>query len=148
MAQQPFAYKRGPAMYNARRRAHAHPEHDFQVAVVEYLQWALPPPYEAVAMPMGVNVGRRKGALLKAAGARAGWSDIFIINMDTSATRFLELKVGDNKLSKGQATKATRLGRFWRTAWTPEDVEASLLAWGITPQCALNQANRYGAITP
>lgn len=128
-----------------RRKPNAHPEHDFQVEVIGYLRWVLPEPYEALAMPMGVNVGRYRGSLMKAAGATAGWSDIFIVNMDTSACRFLELKVGKNDLSKGQATKAQRLGRFWRTAWTLEDVEAAIIGWGIKPRYPIPQANRYGA---
>lgn len=145
MAQQPFSLKRGPAMYNARRKAHAHPEDDFQRAVVTYLKFALPPEYRFRAGLEGVKLSAFQAAKAKQLGLSADWPDIEIMNITTGAVRWGECKSLTGRLTPGQRTFVEGCPRFCAVWRTLEDVEASLIAWGLTPRCSLAEANRYNA---
>ena len=136
----PYAYRRGPA---GLKRKRDDPENRYQCAVKRYLDYALPAPYDYYASPVGLNVGKIMGQMLKDRGVKPDWADITIVNLDTGGCRWLELK-WDASLSDGQKIKAKRLGGKWATARrTLEAVEAALIGWGITPRCSIEHANRY-----
>lgn len=127
----------------AAKKKNDDPENRYQCQVVKYLTYALPEPYDFYASMVGLNVGKIMGQKLQDRGVKADWSDITIVNMDTGACRWLELK-WDAALSDGQKAKALRLGEKWRTARkTIEAVEMALLFWGIRPKVSIENANRY-----
>lgn len=138
-----YSYRHGPAQ--RRVRQNDDPEHRFQVSVIRYLQYALPPEYLFTANAAGVRVSMNVAVKMKAAGVRRGWPDIQIL-FPSAVTRYLELKA-DTGLSQEQrdfrdACKAT--GRdIWALCRTLEQVEAALIRWGIKPKCGVDAANRY-----
>ena len=121
------------------------PEANFQKALVEALTFALPEPYSFHASPVGVNLGKFKGGKMKAQGVRANWADLTIVNLDTGACRWMELKSKDGALSEGQERMAARLGDKWATVKTLDQAQAALLHWRVPLKMPLAFANRYQA---
>lgn len=137
-----FALSKGPPTVRAKRTT---PEADFQRELVAALGYALPEPYAFHASMVGTNVGKWKGDQLRALGVRPDWSDLIIVNLDTGAARFMELKSPVGSMSAGQRTMAARLGDKWATVRTLNQAQAALLGWRILLRMPLAFANRYQA---
>jgi len=148
---QPFAYKRSLAYPGRTRRKADDPEHRFQVGVVEYLTYALPPDHRFTASAAGARMGMNTAKKLKDAGVRRGWPDIQIL-FPSGVTRYIELKSLKGPLRPDQiefrdACVAT--GRdIWAMARTLEEVESTLLRWRVAVRAPLAKANRYAVALP
>ncbi len=138
-----FAFKRGPKT----ARAHDDPEHRLQVAVAQYLTYALPTGYLWTASAAGMRVAMQTAVKMKAAGLKRGWPDIQILS-PRGGTRYIELKSGASLSDEQKAFRrhCEASGHdIWALARSVEDVEAILLRWGIEPACEIGSANRYHA---
>lgn len=139
-----FAFRHGAAQRQAQRK-NEDPEHQFQVQVVGYLRFALPPEYVWTANAAGVRVSMHVAVKMKAAGVRRGWPDIQIL-FPSAVTRYIELKAKQSLSDEQKAFRAAcqATGRdIWAMARTLEEVEAALLRWRIPVLCPLAKANRY-----
>ena len=139
-----FAFRHGAAQRQAQRK-NEDPEHQFQVQVVGYLRYALPPEHVWTANAAGVRVSMHVAVKMKAAGVRRGWPDLRIL-FPSGVTRFIEVKAGQGLSPEQREFRdfCAATGRdIWALAKSVEDVEAALLRWRIQPLCSINRASRY-----
>ena len=106
-------------------------EQQFQQSVAAYLERVLPPGVFWTAVGHGGG-GRTRGAILKSMGVRPGVPDLIFLYHG----RFLgiELKAGKGTLSSAQDSCASLIvaaGGTWASARTLDDVERTLVAFGI-----------------
>lgn len=143
-----YAYRKGPSSKGTRRNAS--PEHALQVAVAEYLWWALPADCIFTASQAGARMSMATAAKAKAAGQARGWPDIQIMPPD-GVCRFIELKSETGSLTPDQRafrdrciSAKERTGRIvWSLARDLDEVEAALIRFGIQPRRRVAKANRY-----
>ncbi len=145
---QPFAYKRGPYPQRRRAKPNASPEADFQLAVIEYLRFALPDNYRFRAGLEGVRLSINQATRAKALGARKGWPDLMLFNRETRGIRWIELKAPKGRLTPEQTEIAAELGDHLAVCRTLEEVEAALIRWRVAVRAPLAKANRYGGGQP
>lgn len=138
-----YAYRRGPA--RRRVKPNEAPEHVLQVAVAQYLTWALPKQYLWTANIAGSRGSIYQGVKAKAAGLRKGWPDLQIL-FPSAVTRYIELKA-DSDLTTEQKAFAAACLRTNRdihaVCRSLEEVEAVLIRWKVPLLRPLAQANRY-----
>jgi len=138
-----YAYRRGPPHARAKRQT---PEHSLQVAVVEYLTWALPDGFIFTASAAGARMSMKTANTMKAAGQRPGWPDIMILGPG-GGFKGLELKAEAGVQSAAQKAFAGHCERSGQDMYaicrTVEEVESALVRWGVKPKCGVAAANRY-----
>lgn len=78
-------------MVRGERVKRTSPEQSLHRAVAQYLDLALPPEYRWSTFPAGGG-GRVRGAMLKAAGLKAGWPDILVLERYGDGWFGIELK--------------------------------------------------------
>ena len=126
-------------------RKNADPEHQLQVAVVQYLTFALPADYLWTADAAGVRVGMQTAVKMKAAGVRRGWPDIRIL-FPSAVTRYIELKAGQG-LSPEQRAFRDYCGATGRDIWavcrTVDEVAEALTRWKVPVKMGVSAAHRY-----
>jgi hypothetical protein len=119
------------------------PEHELQVTVATYLQWALPPGWLWTATLNGAHLGRSQRIKMKAAGLRKGIPDLILCSPH-GVVYGIELKAGRNTLEPDQEAWRDALGPGrWALCRTPEEVEAAIIRFGVRPRVPLEKANRY-----
>ncbi len=107
------------------------PERDLQIAVAAYLRLALPADWAFTSSAAGVPMSPKVAGEMKAMGQNPGWSDLILRQRGTGETRWLELKSKDGRLSPAQIEFRNDCPKNWALARTLEDVEATLIDWGI-----------------
>ena len=88
-----------------KHKKHANPEHDLQVAIVNYLRIN---GIFAIAIPNGGRRDAKTGAQLKKEGALAGASDLVLI-LDDGETVWVELKTPKGRQSESQKAFQAKL---------------------------------------
>lgn len=78
-----------------------HDESKIQVAIMRYLDAALPPYIRAIHVPNGGKRDAVTGAKLKREGVKAGFPDILLIKEGGSCA-LIEVKAGKGRLSEPQ----------------------------------------------
>lgn len=109
-------------------------ESKIQIAIMDYLNRALPANYRAIHVPNGGRRDAITGARLKREGVKAGFPDIQIIRNDDGYSAFIEVKT-----AKGALSPAQKEWRDWfergQAAYAVvrdiEDVEAFLIDQNI-----------------
>lgn len=139
-----YSYRRGPAQ--RRVRQNDGPEHRLQVAVAEYLRFALPENYLWTSIPAGMRGSIQQGVKAKAAGLHPGWPDLVILGPG-GGLKCLELKSESGDLSAAQKVfyaHCLRTGTdMYAVCRSLEEVEAALIRWRVPVRCPLAKANRY-----
>src|SRR5215831_13763642 len=110
-----------------------HPEHDLQIAILDYLTVKGRPELEWRAIPNGDLRHPRVAMRLKDEGVKPGTPDLFIL-LDDGRTGWMELKAKHGVLSpaqKGFAAKALRLGHHWAMARSLDQAIPILKAWNV-----------------
>jgi hypothetical protein len=128
--------RHGKAPERPVRRPHRHLEDDLQRAIISHLDLRLVSGATYWATPNGGQRNRITAALLKAAGAKPGIPDIFIVYQ--GRLYGLELKVGRNGLSPAQRACHQQLTAAGATIETATGIDAALdvlenkwhLLWG------------------
>lgn len=106
-------------------------EHKLQVALIDYLAFALKPELECRAIPNGEKRHIRVASRLKDEGVRRGTPDIFIC-LPHGRIAWLEMKAKAGTLSPDQKAfrdKVLALGHHWGMARTIDEALAHLTAW-------------------
>lgn len=108
-------------------------EHGIQVAIMQFLDRALPTSCYAFAVPNGGNRSAITGAILKREGVKAGVADIVILR-NPGLCAMIEVKTAKGSLSNSQ--KAFRdwcaaNGFPYAVVRGIGDVQAALLDWGV-----------------
>lgn len=112
---------------------HRQDEHGIQVAIMQFLDRALPSSCKAFAVPNGGKRDRITGAILKREGVRAGVADIVILR-NPGLCALIEVKTASGSLSNSQ-----KVFRDWCAANSFPyavvrgigDVQAALEDWGV-----------------
>ena len=112
---------------------HRQDEHSIQVAIMQFLDRALPSSCYAFAVPNGGNRSAVTGAILKREGVKAGVADIVVLR-NPGLCALIEVKTAKGSLSNSQ--KAFRdwcaaNGFPYAVARGVGDVQAALLDWGV-----------------
>jgi len=108
-----------------------HYEDDLQRDVMQFIRLQYPH-IISFHCPNGGKRGVREAARLKRQGVLAGVSDVLLYWQDGYGA--IELKYGDNSMSKPQAYFADKLQKFggkFAVCRSIEDVQAALKAWGV-----------------
>lgn len=108
-------------------------EHQIQVAIMRYLDEALPASYRAFAVPNGGNRDKITGAILKAEGVKAGAPDIVIVR-NGGAVAFMEVKTSAGRLSNTQVEWRDWCGTNsvpYAVVRSIGDVQAALVDWAV-----------------
>lgn len=108
-------------------------ERRFTIVVADYFRRVLPDEILWSHFPAGENREAQTGALLKRMGLQPGWPD-FILVLHDGIAGFIELKIGDGRLSPDQREherKAQKLGARWAECRSLAEVEAVLDMWGV-----------------
>lgn len=110
-----------------------HGEHSIQVAIMQFLDRALPSSCYAFAVPNGGKRNAITGAILKREGVKAGVADIVILR-NPGLCALIEVKTAKGSLSNSQ--KAFRdwcaaNGFPYAVVRGIGDVQAALLDWGV-----------------
>jgi len=108
-------------------------EHGIQVAIMQFLDRALPSSCYAFAVPNGGKRNAVTGAILKREGVKAGVADIVILR-NPGLCALIEVKTAKGSLSNSQ--KAFRdwcaaNGFPYAVVRGIGDVQAALLDWGV-----------------
>lgn len=108
-------------------------EHGIQVAIMQFLDRALPSSCYAFAVPNGGNRNAITGAILKREGVKAGVADIVILR-NPGLCALIEVKTAKGNLSNSQ--KAFRdwcaaNGFPYAVVRGVGDVQAALMDWGV-----------------
>jgi hypothetical protein len=106
-------------------------EHKLQVALIDYLAFALRPELECRAIPNGEKRHIRVAQRLKNEGVRRGTPDIFIC-LPEGRIAWLEMKAAKGRLSDDQEAfrdKVLKLGHHWGTAKSVDDALELLTKW-------------------
>lgn len=108
-------------------------EHGIQVAIMQFLDRALPSSCYAFAVPNGGKRDRITGAILKREGVKAGVADIIVMR-NPGLCALIEVKTAKGSLSNSQ--KAFRdwcaaNGFPYAVVRGIGDVQAALLDWGV-----------------
>lgn len=113
------------------------PEQQLQIAVADYLRFAIRPPTIWTAFPAGGG-GRVRGAFLKAMGLQAGWPDMLVVARcdmaGASRNVALELKAAKGRQSPEQKSfqeKWEETGGIYFIARSIDEVEGFLRGVGI-----------------
>lgn len=99
--------------------------------VARYLGMAWPLDLPFTHFPAGERRDERTGGKLKRMGLKAGWPDFQLI-LPKGRIGFIELKVGDGKLSDEQAEfrrLAIKAGCGYAICRSVDEVEATLAGW-------------------
>lgn len=149
MTTQPFAFRRGPPMYDKKRAKHDDPEHQLQVQLVGMLKLALPGDHPFTANAAGVRVNMGVAVKMKAAGVVRGWPDVQIL-FPSAVTRYAEIKAGSSLSVEQKAFRAAcaATGRdIWDLWKSPEDLWAGLERWRVPVRCSFERAlmGRYSS---
>lgn len=112
---------------------HRHDEHGIQVAIMQFLDRALPSSCYAFAVPNGGKRNAVTGAILKREGVKAGVADIIVMR-NPGLCALIEVKTAKGSLSNSQ--KAFRdwcaaNGFPYAVVRGIGDVQAALLDWGV-----------------
>ena len=112
---------------------HRQDEHGIQVAIMQFLDRALPSSCYAFAVPNGGKRDRITGAILKREGVKAGVADIIVMR-NPGLCALIEVKTVKGSLSNSQ--KAFRdwcaaNGFPYAVVRGIGDVQAALLDWGV-----------------
>lgn len=112
---------------------HRQDEHGIQVAIMQFLDRALPASCYAFAVPNGGNRSAVTGAILKREGVKAGVADIIVMR-NPGLCALIEVKTAKGSLSNSQ--KAFRdwcaaNGFPYAVVRGIGDVQAALLDWGV-----------------
>lgn len=112
---------------------HRQDEHGIQVAIMQFLDRALPSSCYAFAVPNGGKRDRITGAILKREGVKAGVADIIVMR-NPGLCALIEVKTAKGSLSNSQ--KAFRdwcaaNGFPYAVVRGIGDVQAALLDWGV-----------------
>lgn len=126
-----------------------HPsEHKLQVALIDYLAFALRPELECRAIPNGEKRHIRVASRLKDEGVRRGTPDIFIC-LPGGRIAWLEMKAKAGTLSLDQKAfrdKVLALGHFHGVARSIDEALAHLTAWdALKPAYQRGEAFREAA---
>lgn len=108
-------------------------ERRLTILVSDFFIRALPKELLWSHFPAGEKRAAKTAALLKRMGLQRGWPD-FILILGGGRAAFIELKVGDGKLSERQEeheAKAQALGALWAECHSLNEVQAVLEMWGI-----------------
>lgn len=108
-----------------------HPEAALQIAVVQFLRFAMPEGLPWWHTPNGEHRDPRTAAKLKAFGTRPGVPDLLFL-MPTGKLAMIELKAGAGRLTDHQKTfrdQAMELGAWWAECRSIDEVQAQLIAW-------------------
>lgn len=106
-------------------------EQSLQRAICEYLALAAPPGFCFFAIPLGGG-GRKRGAILKTTGSKAGVPDL--ITLYGGVARFLEVKAKNGRLSAIQRERHAELidaGCHIAIVRSVEETQETLLHWGV-----------------
>lgn len=108
-------------------------EHSIQVAIMQFLDRALPSSCYAFAVPNGGKRDAVTGAILKREGVKAGVADIIVLR-NPGLCALIEVKTAKGSLSNSQ--KAFRdwcaaNGFPYAVVRGIGDVQAALLDWGV-----------------
>lgn len=108
-------------------------EHGIQVAIMQFLDRALPSSCYAFAVPNGGKRNAVTGAILKREGVKAGVADIIVMR-NPGLCALIEVKTAKGSLSNSQ--KAFREwcaanGFPYAVVRGIGDVQAALLGWGV-----------------
>lgn len=108
-------------------------EHGIQVAIMQFLDRALPSSCYAFAVPNGGKRNAVTGAILKREGVKAGVADIVILR-NPGLCALIEVKTAKGSLSNSQ--KAFRdwcaaNGFPYAVVRGVGDVQAALMDWGV-----------------
>lgn len=108
----------------------ANPEHKLQVAVREYLEYALPKSMYWTASLTGTHLSMQARAKAKAAGVRRGLPDFLFVFPD-GVTRYIELKAKNGSLTPEQREFRDQFGPLgiFAVARSVDDVERALVEW-------------------
>jgi hypothetical protein len=114
------------------KRKNASPEHMLQMAVKEYLTYALPSEAAWTASAVGVNLTMFAAQKLKSAGVRRGWPDLQFLLPDGRVV-FIELKSDVGSLSTEQRDFRDRClpHGIWALCRSVDQVAAALASWGV-----------------
>ena len=135
-----YAYRRGPKTARAPRN---NPEHDLQVAVCQFLRFALPPDVEWSSSLSGAFLGPSQRSKMKASGLRPGVPDMVLIIPGKGAV-WIELKSDVGVVSPDQKRWALAIGaQRWRLCRSVQDVYNALVSWGIEPRASPIGNPRY-----
>lgn len=120
-------------MPSSRSQIHRQDEHSIQVAIMQFLDRALPSSCYAFAVPNGGNRSAVTGAILKREGVKAGVADIIVLR-NPGLCALIEVKTAKGSLSNSQ--KAFRdwcaaNGFPYAVVRGIGDVQAALLDWGV-----------------
>ena len=108
-----------------------HYEDDLQRDVMGFIRLQYPH-IISFHVPNGGKRGPREAARLKRQGVLAGVSDILLYWQDSFAA--IELKYGENDMSKPQAYFADKLQKFggkFAVCRSVEEVQTIMKAWGV-----------------
>ena len=107
-----------------------HPEHELQVAVVAFLDVALPQSIAFTCSLAGVKLTKSQAARAKAAGSRRGWPDLQFLFPDC-ITRYIELKAEGGRLTPEQKAFQARCAghNISAVCRSVRDVEEKLIDW-------------------
>jgi len=128
-----------PDLRKPKRRIRNRPEQALQIAVVEFLDCALPIGAIAHHSPNGGGRSKAEAGLFKAMGVRRGWPDLTILCMRRAI--FIELKAPGEKSSEVQSKMQDALERAGFHSYvcdTIDEVERVLLAEGIPLRARLS----------
>jgi len=114
----------------------SNPEFSLQVAIIRYIERALPPEVLFTASNAGIYTGKLAAMKAKASGVRKGWPDLQFLYPD-GVTRYIEVKVEGGRLSPEQrffydaarATAAAQFAPISVVCRSLEDVSETLAAW-------------------
>lgn len=111
----------------------AQPEFGLHKFTVQLLMLNAAPGVLYYHPPNGEYRSKRTAGRLKLMGVRAGVADIALVLPPLGMSAFLELKIKPNKLTDEQAAfqrACLACGALFAVAYTPEEVKATLEAWG------------------
>ena len=117
----------------------ASPEHQLQVAVAQYLTFALRPPVLWTALDAGAGkMSKASAGLRKARGVKRGWPDILIIapgnhfyNVKVIAIELKSMKGSLSEAQKDVRCDLAKCGGGYAVCRSLDDVESVLKAWVI-----------------
>ena len=115
------------------RKKPGNEEHGIQVAIMAFLDMALPASYRAFAIPNGGKRDKITGAILKREGVKAGVPDIAIVR-NGGTVAFLEVKTATGRLSNSQTEFKDWCGSNsipYAVVRGLGDVQAALMDWNV-----------------
>lgn len=121
------------------------PEHRLQVALFDYLAFALRPELEARAVPNGEKRHIAVASRLKAEGVRRGTPDIFIC-LPQGRIAWLEMKAAKGSLSPEQKAfrdKVLALGHLWASAKSIDEALEHLTKWDALKPAYRKQSHLF-----